>query len=178
MKKLIIIGILTLSLLVFFTACGKKVKTEPVEKPVVKEVVEKVVKAEKPELTEEEIFAKKSLDEINSEGHLKEVYFDFDKYVVREDAKSVLQANSEWLISHSSIGFVVEGNCDERGTIEYNIALGEKRASNVKKYLVSLGVPANRVKITSYGKSKPVVKGVDEASHQKNRRADFRIVKK
>ena len=75
MKKIIIIGILSLSLLVFFSACGKKVDTKPVEKSVVKEVGEKTVKAEKPEFTEEEIFAKKSLDEINSEGHLNEVYF-------------------------------------------------------------------------------------------------------
>ncbi len=178
MKKIVIIGMLTLSLLVFFSGCGKKVKTEAVEKPIVKEVVEKTVKAEKPELTEEEIFAKKSLDEINSEGHLNEVYFDFDKYDVREDGKLVLQANADWLLSHSSIEFIVEGNCDERGTIEYNIALGEKRAMSAKKYLVSLGVLTERIKVISYGKSKPAVTGINEETHQKNRRSDFRIVKK
>jgi len=177
MKKILIIAVLTLSLLLFFTGCGKK-KVETKPKPVVKEVKEKVVKAEKPELTEEEIFAKKSLDEINKEGHLREIYFNFDKYDIREDAKPVLQKNAEWLLSHNSVEFVIEGNCDERGTIEYNIALGEKRAISAKKYLVSLGVPAERIKVTSYGKSKPVVRGINEETHQKNRRDDFRIVKK
>ena len=179
MKRIFIIGMLTLSLMIFFTACGKKkVETKPVEKPVVKEVEEKVVKEEKPELTEEEIFAKKSLDELNNEGHLKEIYFNFDKYDIREDAKPILQSNADWLLSHTSVEFVIEGNCDERGTVEYNIALGEKRAKSAKQYLVSLGVPAERIKVTSYGKSKPVVKGIDEETHQKNRRDNFRIVKK
>jgi len=177
MKKIFIIAMLTLSLLLFFSACGKKnVKTNPKSK--VKEVNEKTVKSDKPELTEEEIFAKKSLDEINNEGHLQEIYFDFDRYEIREAAKTVLQKNAEWLLEHKSVEFVIEGNCDERGTIEYNIALGEKRAMVARTYLVSLGVPATRIKITSYGKSKPVVKGINEATHQKNRRDDFRIVKK
>ena len=92
--------------------------------------------------------------------------------------KPILQSNSEWLLRQGTVNISIEGHCDERGTVEYNMALGERRASAAKKYLVSLGVSAERVAIVSYGKSKTVVKGMDEASHYQNRRDEFIITKK
>ena len=92
--------------------------------------------------------------------------------------KPILQANANWLLKFSSVEVLVEGHCDERGTIEYNIALGEKRAEAAKNYLVSLGMNPAKIKIISYGKSKPLVQGVDEATYFQNRRAEFVITKK
>ena len=170
---------LALTLVLFFNSCGKKkVKTTP-QKTKVEKVEEKTPKVEKPVLTEEEIFQKKSLDELNKEGHLKMIHFDFDKYNIKDDMKPILQSNSDWLLKHETVEITVEGHCDERGTVEYNLALGEKRAKAAKKYLVSLGVNEARIKTISYGKNKPLIPNAkDEDSHYKNRRAVFVITKK
>jgi peptidoglycan-associated lipoprotein len=109
---------------------------------------------------------------------MKKINFDFDKYQVREDMKPILQDNANWMLKFSTVQVLIEGHCDERGTIEYNIALGEKRAEAAKNYLASLGVNAAKLKIVSYGKSKPLVQGMDEASYFQNRRAEFIITKK
>lgn len=179
MKKRLFVILISFMLIVFFSTCKKKeVKTEPVKKPVVEKVEEVTPKVEKPVLTEEEIFQKKSLEEANKEGYLKMVHFDFDKYYIKDDMKPILHANAEWLLKHPVVEILVEGHCDERGTIEYNIALGEKRASAAKNYLISLGVPEARLKIISYGKSKPLVRGVDEETYYQNRRSEFTITKK
>ena len=108
----------------------------------------------------------------------RKINFDFDMYTIREDMKPVMQANANWLLKFASVEVLVEGHCDEKGTIEYNIALGEKRAEAARNYLVSLGLNAAKVKIISYGKSKPLVQGVDEATYFQNRRAEFVITKK
>jgi peptidoglycan-associated lipoprotein len=92
--------------------------------------------------------------------------------------KSILERNAEWLLKYPNVEISIEGHCDERGTVEYNMALGEKRAYTARKYLENLGVPIEKMRIVSYGKSKPLVKGVDEASHFKNRRDEFIITKK
>ncbi len=179
MKKRLFVILISFMLIVFFSTCKKKeVKTEPVKEPVVEKVEEVTPKVEKPVLTEEEIFQKKTLEEANKEGYLKMVHFDFDKYYIKDDMKPILHANAEWLLKHSGVEILVEGHCDERGTIEYNIALGEKRASAAKNYLTSLGVPEARLKIISYGKSKPLVRGVDEETYYQNRRSEFTITKK
>ncbi len=96
-------------------------------------------KVEKPQLTEEELFLQKSLDEINKEGNLKKINFDFDKYSIREDMKGVLHNNADWLLKHPSAVISIAGHCDERGTVEYNMALGEKRADAAMNYLLNLG---------------------------------------
>lgn len=178
MKKLLTVCVLCLAMLTFFNGCKKEVQTEPEPQPVVEKVEEQAPQPEQPKLTEEEIFMQKTLDQINSEGHLKMIHFDFDKYFIREDMKPILQKNSEWLLNHQSVEIVVEGHCDERGTVEYNMALGEKRAEAAMKYLESLGVPSERMRIISYGKNRPLVKGVDEDSHFMNRRGEFKVVKK
>ncbi len=178
MKKFLVI-VLALSVMLLLSACSKKAaQVEPMQGPAVETVDEPVAQVEKPVLSEEELFQQKSLEELNKDQILKMIHFDFDKYSIREDMKSVMQANADWLLKFPSVEVLVEGHCDERGTIEYNIALGEKRAEAARNYLVSLGLNAAKVKIISYGKSKPLVTGVDEATYFQNRRAEFVITKK
>lgn len=180
MRKVLVILFISVALVTFFNSCKKEVKTEPVtEAPEVEKIEEVTPQVEKPELTEEEIFQRKSLEEINREGNLKKIYFDFDKYYIKDDMKPILHRNADWLLKHPSVEIVIEGHCDERGTVEYNIALGEKRSLTTKEYLVSLGVPAEKMNIISYGKNKPLVPNAsDEDSHYQNRRAELRITKK
>ncbi len=105
------------------------------------------------------------------------LYFDLDSYVLRQDARDALDKNAQWLMKNTASSVRLEGNCDERGSDEYNLALGEKRAKAAKNYLVTLGIPADRLAIISYGKEKPADPGHDEAAWAKNRRVDFVIVK-
>ncbi|HWP58962.1 MAG TPA: peptidoglycan-associated lipoprotein Pal [Candidatus Acidoferrales bacterium] len=106
---------------------------------------------------------------------LKEVYFDFDRYDLRADARETLKANYEWLKANPSVQVQIEGHCDERGTNAYNMALGAKRAQSVKDYLVSLGIAADRLSTISYGEELPVCREQTEECWQKNRRAKFVI---
>ena len=178
MKKVFVVCVM-LSLILLFTACGKKAaKVEPNQAAVVEKVEEPAPKVEKPVLSEEELFQQKTIEELNKEENLKKINFDFDKYEISEDMKPILQDNANWMLKYPTVEILVEGHCDERGTIEYNIALGEKRAEAAKNYLASLGVNAAKIKIVSYGKSKPLVQGVDEATYFQNRRAEFVITKK
>jgi peptidoglycan-associated lipoprotein len=180
MKRMYIGLLVVLFMVTFFTSCKKEVKTEPRKEPVKKtEKVEDVTpKVEKPQPTEEEIIQQSTLDELNKQGYLKRINFDFDKSDIRDDMKDILEQNARWLLKHTSVIVTVGGHCDERGTEEYNMALGEKRASAAKKYLVSLGVSSLRLNVVSYGKTQPLVKGSDEESFFVNRRAEFTIVKK
>ena len=104
---------------------------------------------------------------------LGDIFFDFDQYTIRRDAQSTLNANAAWINSRSGKAVVIEGHCDERGTQAYNLVLGEKRARSVKRYLEDLGVPASRLKTTSYGELRPFCKERDESCYQQNRRAHF-----
>jgi peptidoglycan-associated lipoprotein len=106
---------------------------------------------------------------------LKEVYFDFDRYDLRTDARETLKANWEWLKANPAAQVQIEGHCDERGTNEYNLALGSKRAQSVKDYLVTLGITADRLSTISYGEELPVCREHAEECWQKNRRARFVI---
>ena len=178
MKKLGILSLLlTLALTVNFCAT-KAPQVEPTTAPVVEQVEEQAPMVEKPVLSEEELFLQKSIEQLNKEENLKRIHFDFDKYSLREDMKPILQKNAEWIMKFATIEVLIEGHCDERGTVEYNIALGEKRAEAARNYLISLGVAADRIKSISYGKSKPLVQGVDEATFFQNRRDEFIITKK
>jgi peptidoglycan-associated lipoprotein len=106
---------------------------------------------------------------------LKEVYFDFDKYDVRPEDAKTLDANATWLKSNGDNLVLIEGHCDERGTNEYNLALGERRAKATMNYLVSQGIQANRITIISYGEERPVCTEKTEACWAKNRRANFLV---
>ena len=99
------------------------------------------------------------------------VFFGFDKHNVDEEGKATLHKQAEWLKSHESVKAVVEGNCDERGSQEYNLALGEKRAHSAKKVLVKNGIACERIETISYGKERPADMGHDEHAHKMNRRA-------
>jgi peptidoglycan-associated lipoprotein len=182
MKRALVLT-LTLLLAVSFTvSCKPKVKPKPrpiqaTEQPKV-ERIEPQVPIQKPRLSEEEVFMTKSLEEINREKPLALIHFDYDEFSIREDAKSTLSSNAAWLKRWPSAKILVEGHCDERGTEDYNLALGEKRAQAAFDYLVGLGIPAARMRIISYGKSQPLDFGKDDAALARNRRDQFLIIEK
>jgi len=144
----------------------KKAPEAPViveQKAPAKEVQE--VKEVKPE-------AKEEAPKVTS---LESIHFDFDKYNIRPPDREILARHAEWLKKNKNARITIEGHCDERGTVEYNLALGERRANAAKKYLVSLGVEAERIKTISYGKERPIDSRHNEEAWAKNRRAEFVI---
>jgi peptidoglycan-associated lipoprotein len=180
-KKVVILSLAIILVMSFAVSCKKKPQQVPpppqaVEQPKVEKVEPPVPPP--PQLTEEDLFLQKSLEQINREKPLANIYFDYDKYALREDAKPTLDTNSAWLNRWKTVKILVEGHCDERGTEEYNLALGEKRAKAAQDYLIGLGIAADRIKIISYGKSQPVDPGHNEAAWQKNRRDQFLIIEK
>jgi peptidoglycan-associated lipoprotein len=118
------------------------------------------------------------LDSLNRSGVLKPVFFDLDSSDVNAASQQVLQENADVLRRNGRWQITIEGHCDERGTAEYNLALGERRALSARTYLLSLGIPAERVRTVSYGKEFPFDQGHDEAAWSKNRRAHFVITAK
>jgi peptidoglycan-associated lipoprotein len=108
-----------------------------------------------------------------SSPEMQPIYFDFDQAAIRSDQTSRLEQNGAYLKNNGSARVVVEGNCDERGTNEYNLALGERRALNAKKYLMELGIEDFRIRTVSYGEERPLFQGSDEDSMSQNRRDDF-----
>jgi len=104
---------------------------------------------------------------------LEAVYFDFDKYLIKAEGREAIKRNAEWLQNNADKKVVIEGNCDERGTNEYNMALGQRRADAAAKYLMDLGIGKDRVSTVSYGEEKPICKDANEACWSKNRRGDF-----
>ena len=129
-------------------------------------------------LTEDEVFARKSLDALNAEKPLTDAFFALDSAQIGDDAKPGLQKNADWLKRWPSTKVMVEGHADSRGTAEYNLALGEKRANAVRAYLVNLGVAESRLTIVSKGKEAPVCSDANEACWQQNRRGHFVITAK
>jgi peptidoglycan-associated lipoprotein len=109
---------------------------------------------------------------------LKDITFDFDKYDIRPQDASTLKENATLLMKYPNMKIQIEGHCDERGTIEYNLALGERRANSCKNYLISLGVPRDRISTISYGKERPLDPGHNEEAWAKNRRAHTIILSK
>jgi peptidoglycan-associated lipoprotein len=108
---------------------------------------------------------------------LKDVHFDFDRYFIRPQDAEILKQDFSWVKANPGTRVRVEGNCDERGTVEYNLALGQKRADAAKNYLVTLGTDAKLLDTVSYGKERPVDPGHNEAAWEKNRRAHLEPVK-
>ncbi len=104
---------------------------------------------------------------------LATVHFEYDKSTLSSVVKKELAGNAQWMKSNPKTNIQIEGHCDNRGTIEYNLALGERRAQAVKNYMVGLGIPADRLNIISYGEEKPVMQGDTEEAWAKNRRANF-----
>jgi len=131
-----------------------------------------------PPMPAEDTIGSKSLDDLNRDSPLRPLYFELDSSDVSTDGQQVLQANAAVLKKYPGMQITIEGHCDERGTAEYNLALGERRALSAKNYLVSLGIPADKVKTVSYGKEFPFDAGHDDRAWANNRRAHFVITAK
>ncbi len=131
-----------------------------------------------PPMPVEDTIGSKSLDDLNRDSPLQPLFFELDSSEVSVAGQVVLQANAAVMKKYSAWQVTIEGHCDERGTAEYNLALGERRALAARTYMVSLGIPADKVKIVSYGKEFPFAAGHDNAAWDKNRRAHFVITAK
>ncbi len=164
-KKLFILVLLSSFLVVFF-ACAKKQTVEPPPPPV-EEIEEPIppVEEEKPVKEPPVVEEKMPI--------LEDVFYAFDKYNLTDESKRTLEKNAGELKGASSRRILIEGHCDERGTVEYNMALGEKRAKAARDYLTSLGVSPSRIEIVSFGKSRPFDPRHNEEAWAKNRRAHF-----
>jgi peptidoglycan-associated lipoprotein len=127
---------------------------------------------------ESEDILSRSLEDINAASPLEDIYFEFDSADLTSRARSELESHATWLRRYPTVTVLIEGHCDERGTVEYNLALGERRASAVYNYLLSLGVPARNLKSISYGKEFPLDPAHNEAAWARNRRCHFVITSK
>ena len=131
-----------------------------------------------PEPVRDDAISSASLDELNKSSPLKPVFYELDSSELSEASQKTLDENAALMRRYPSWTVTVEGHCDERGTAEYNLALGERRAIAARAYLVSLGIPAGRLRTVSYGKEFPFDPGQDETAFSKNRRAHFVITSK
>jgi len=175
-KKVYLLSIIALLSLSVLWGCPKKAEVtatpetpqETAPAPAVKEEP----KAEPSPVVQEEPKERAAA----ATAGLQPVYFDFDRAFIRDDAKTAMKANADWLKANPGVKVRIEGNCDERGTKEYNQALGQRRAASAKKYLTDLGISAKRVSLISYGKEKLVCSESTEECWQKNRRDDLAAV--
>src|SRR6266568_1847372 len=145
--------VFALGAILFISACHKKTTAPPPPPPP----------PTQSSLTDEQMFAQ----------NVKDIYFDYDKSDVRASEQASIQSDVAFLQQHPNISFTIEGHCDERGSTEYNLALGDNRASAVKNALVSAGIAADRIKTVSYGKEKPFCTESNESCWQQNRRGHF-----
>ena len=193
-KKSLVFIILILCIGIFLTGCPKKTvrKEEPSmtkEEIAARERAEQAMKEQ--ELKAKEEAAKRDLEkslvakkEPGIEGTvfesslLKDIRFDFDKYDIRPQDTEILKDNAALLRQYPNVKVQIEGHCDERGTAEYNLALGERRANSTMRYLLSIGISADRLSTISYGEEKPLDPGHNEEAWANNRRAHFVILSK
>ena len=129
-------------------------------------------------LSEDELFARKSLDQLNAEMPLSDVSFAYDMSTVQDDQRAILQKNADWMRRWTSTRVSIEGHADARGTNEYNLALGDRRARAVMDYMVSLGITADRMAVVSKGEEAPLCTEMTEGCYQRNRRGHFVITAK
>jgi peptidoglycan-associated lipoprotein len=161
-------------------AAKEKEAQEARERELAKAKEEEARKAQEKEF-EKSLVAKKTPGiegEVFESKLLKDIHFDFDKYDIRPGDAEILKENAAVLTMNPKVKIQIEGHCDERGTIEYNLALGERRANNTKKYLSSLGISADRISTISYGKERPLDPGHNEEAWAKNRRAHTIVLSK
>lgn len=185
-KKSLIIIILILCIALIMTGCPKKtvVKEEPSVKKeaATAEAERKAKEAEKAKGEfDKSLVAKKTPGiegEVFESSLLKDIHFDFDKYDIRPADAAVLKGHADLLKKYHNVKVQIEGHCDERGTVEYNLALGERRANSTRNYLVSIGVSPERVSTISYGKERPLDPAHNETAWTKNRRAHTIITAK
>ncbi len=151
--------------------------TPPAPPEPAKETVKEPAMAAPAPIVEDRI-SSASLDEINRNSPLKPVFYGYDQADLSPDGQKALEANADVMKHNANWVVTIEGHCDERGTAEYNLALGERRANAARTYLVSLGVPADHLRTVSYGKEFPFDPGHDEAAWARNRRAHFVVTQK
>jgi len=159
--------VVILCLVLLVAGCAGKKAIKPAVEPEIANVPEQ--KPVAPETVKQPKVEKEVLI-------LEMIHFEFDKYRLLPEAKAVLEKNAEILKSHPDVKTVIEGHCDERGTAEYNLALGEKRALSARKYLIDLGISPERLSTISYGKERPLDPGSNEEAWSKNRRDEFKVV--
>ena len=181
-SRLATLLLLCFAVFLFTAGCKKKKKPElppapppatapaPAEPPPAVEVKDDEFKSPEPEVVTATPLTVQQL-----QAQLHTVYFDFDKFDLSETSRGILRTNAQVLKDNSAFNVVVEGHCDERGSIEYNLALGERRANATRDYLVTLGVSASRIRIVSYGEEKPADRSHGESAWAKNRRAEFTV---
>ncbi|MBU8920892.1 MAG: peptidoglycan-associated lipoprotein Pal [Bacteroidales bacterium] len=161
--------VLVLALLMILPACAKK---DTVEVQDIEPAIEEIVPPPPP--LQEEVEEVPVIEEVEPVV-LEDIFFDYDKFNIKDEYKSILTANAEMLLDNPEVTLLVEGHCDERGTSEYNLALGEKRAKSVLDFLVAYGVGADRLSLVSYGEEKPFDSGHDEHAWGMNRRAHMAV---
>jgi peptidoglycan-associated lipoprotein len=154
---------------------------EAKEKELAKIKEEEAKKAQEKKEFEQSLIAKKTPGiegEVFETKLLKDIHFDFDKYDILQGDAEILKGNAALLVKFPNVKIQIEGHCDERGTVEYNLALGERRANSTKNYMISLGISGNRISTISYGKERPMDPAHNEDAWAKNRRAHSVIVSK
>jgi peptidoglycan-associated lipoprotein len=175
-KRFFLLGIIVVLSLFALWGCPKKaeVTTTPATPTEMAPGAESAPGQPREEQAEKPMTKEESMERAAAaDAGLKPIYFDFDQAFIRTDQRAVMTANAEWLKANSKVKVRIEGNCDDRGTREYNQALGQRRATSAKKYLVDMGISAKRISIISYGKEKPVCSESSEGCWQKNRRDDL-----
>ena len=180
MRQSVFVG--TLVIAVALAGCGKKQVSAPPPPPVTPATPPPAPPAPPRDVvTQTDEYARlrqTPVDEIERMGLLEDIHFDFDRADIREGDRAVLTKNADVLKRFDFLKISVEGHCDERGTVEYNLALGDRRARGAYDYLVSLGVPAERLKVVSYGKEVPLCRESSEDCWARNRRAHFTVTGK
>jgi peptidoglycan-associated lipoprotein len=187
-KKSLIVTILFLCFGLILMGCPKKpvIREEPSAKKEEAAKIEAERMAKEKESKAKEEFEKSLIakrtpgieGEVFESSLLKDIHFDFDKYDIRPGDMTILRENAALLKKYPKVKIQIEGHCDEKGTVEYNLALGERRATSTKNYLVSLGISADRLSTISYGKERPLDPGHNEDAWTKNRRAHTVITAK
>lgn len=170
MRKTIILFLIT-GLMIFASGCSKK-HTKPSDHD----------RMTGDEVVEDSMTPREAMDDVISTDaeslfKFQDALFDYDKYNIRQDARDVLDSVATWLNKHKDINVLIEGHCDDRGTNDYNLALGEKRANAARDYLVSRGVSSKRMSTLTYGEEKPVCSSMNDSCRQNNRRAHFVVTK-
>ncbi len=172
------IVLITVSVAFLSVGCSSKPKpaAAPETKPVVAAVTPVPVEAPLADVERKpETPVSLSIEELNRKGYLKDAFFDYNRYEIRQDQRDTLEKDAAWLREHPTVKITVEGHCDERGTAQYNMALGQQRAQAVKDYLVGLGIDSSRIQIISYGNERPFAVGHDEKAWAQNRRDHFLV---
>ena len=186
MKRSIVLPVLLLCCMIPFTGCNKKtskVTAMPQESVKPPDTAKVVVPPPAPVDTSDSVSYKPAVLDTSLAtlvaANLKTVYFEYNSSALNQESTDLLAKASSFLMSHASMRILVEGHCDERGSAEYNMGLGEQRAKAVKSYLVNLGIPASRMETTSWGKEHLLVTGcTDDPCHSQNRRGEFKVLTK